>query len=103
MICNNCGVEIPNGTQYCPNCGNAVTNVTPSYQQQPYQQQPYQQTQQISMEDAGVGLKILSFFIPLIGLILWLVKRNNEPVGAKSLLYCAIAGFVVEIIYTWLW
>ena len=40
MICNQCGAQIPDGSNVCPNCGAAVS-AQPQYQQ-PYQAQPVQ-------------------------------------------------------------
>lgn len=60
-----------------------------------YQQQPVQ----VSQEDCSGWLKALAFLIPLVGLILYFVKKNEQPVGAKSCLNWAIAGFVVQIVF----
>ena len=74
------------------------------YIQQPMQQS-YQQSYQpgnayISYEDAGWGFKILSFFFPLIGLILWIVKKDKEPVAAKTCLIWAGIGLGAGIIFS---
>ncbi len=53
----------------------------------------------VSNEDAGWGLKILSLLIPLAGLILWLVKKDKEPVAAKTCLIWAGIGVVVNIVF----
>lgn len=128
MRCTKCGAEIVNGSQYCQVCGAPVGSnpqqinmqATMGQQQyphgsQPYQQsyqqqyqqqyqQPYQQTYQqnngnISYADAGIGLKILSLLIPLVGLILWLVKKDKEPVAAKNCLIWAAVGFGISIVF----
>ena len=111
MKCTNCGSEIMNGSQYCQVCGATVLSQQPM-QQQPMQQEypqqhmqqgynfqqqtPYQ-NQNASYEDAGWGLKILSILIPIVGLILWLVKKDKEPVAAKTCLLWAGVGFVINI------
>jgi hypothetical protein len=53
-----------------------------------------------SPEDLHVGLKILSFCIPLAGAIIYFVKKDNEPVAAKSACTLALIGFGVNIILT---
>lgn len=50
----------------------------------------------------SMGLNILSFLIPLVGLILFFVKKGAEPNSAKSYLTYAISGFVVGIIMSFL-
>lgn len=116
MRCTNCGSEIMNGSQFCQTCGAPALSVQQQPMQQPYQQpiqngiqqgmynQPYQQPYQqqnmgVSYEDAGWGLKILSLLIPLAGLILWLVKKDKEPVAAKTCLIWAGIGVVVNIVF----
>ncbi|MDR0300299.1 MAG: PLD nuclease N-terminal domain-containing protein, partial [Streptococcaceae bacterium] len=47
---------------------------------------------------------ILGFFIPLVGLILWLVWRNEKPMQSKNakngFITSLIVGIVISIIYT---
>ncbi|RZJ72979.1 hypothetical protein [Flavobacterium sp.] len=49
-------------------------------------------------EKLGIGLSILSFLIPLAGLIIWIMNKNDHPEKAKSACYLAIAGVVVGIV-----
>jgi hypothetical protein len=52
-----------------------------------------------SPEDKGsVGFGILGFFLPLVGLILFLVWRKETPRKAKSAGLGALIGVVLEII-----
>ena len=57
---------------------NNQNNLSPqeSNQQQYY---PPQSVQPPKEEKASVGLAILSYLIPLIGLILFLTKKDNKP------------------------
>lgn len=111
MKCQNCGAEIMNGAQFCPVCGNsAVMQVQGSGFQQPmnqgYQQyggsqnfqQPYGM-QNVSNEDASLVIKIISFLIPIVGIILYFVKKNESPVYAKSCLTWGLIGFVVSFLW----
>jgi len=45
-----------------------------------------------------VGLKILSFCIPLVGAILYFVKKTDEPKAAKDACTFALIGLVVGIV-----
>lgn len=51
-------------------------------------------------EKASVGLAILSYIIPLVGLILYLTKKNSSPKTAKVCGKCALASFIINIVLT---
>jgi hypothetical protein len=51
-----------------------------------------------SNEDLSTGLKVLSFCIPLAGAIIYFVKKNEEPVAAKSACNMALIGFAVGVV-----
>lgn len=51
-----------------------------------------------SQEDLSTGLKVLSFCIPLAGAIIYFVKKDNEPVAAKSACNMALIGFGVGVV-----
>lgn len=56
-------------------------------------------TQPPQKEDKlSVILIILSFCIPLAGVIIWAVKKSNEPQSAKTACYAAIAGFGLGVL-----
>lgn len=99
MRCQNCGTEVADGVQYCPVCGNSAMMANPNmgYQQpmnQGFQQQPGYQN--ANMQDAGVGMKILSFLIPIVGIVLYFAKKNEAPVYAKSCLTWGLIGLGVS-------
>ena len=52
----------------------------------------------ISQEGATTGMKVLSFLIPLVGLILFLVNQSTKPVEAKDELKWAAIGFGVGLL-----
>lgn len=45
-------------------------------------------------------MKVLSFFIPVAGWILWAVKKNTEPDEAKDCAKWAWIGFAVSMVLT---
>ncbi|MCH5233664.1 MAG: hypothetical protein J1E16_00075 [Muribaculaceae bacterium] len=75
-----------------------------------YQQQPYGQTgyvdpafqqnfqQEASYQDAEVWMKILCFIVPIVGIIFYFVKKDKEPVYAKSCLTWGLIGFGVSFL-----
>ena len=52
----------------------------------------------VSQEKAPVLLRILCFFIPLVGLILFAVKYSTEKAYAKSCGIPALIGFILGIV-----
>lgn len=117
MFCKNCGEQMDDLALACPKCGTAVVTQTPpqtpqyqqpTYQQTPppppqYQQPTYQQPQyqQYQPQSAPVqdvpsgGLKFLAFCVPIVGLILYFVWKDQKPLTAKSLVKPMIIGFIV--------
>ena len=51
-------------------------------------------------EKASVGLAILSYLIPLVGLILYLTKKDSRPKTAKVCGKCALASVIINIVLT---
>lgn len=43
-------------------------------------------------------LVIISVLFPIVGYVLYFVKRENEPDAAKSYLWSAIAGSIIGLI-----
>lgn len=54
--------------------------------------------QEQSQEDLSTILKVVSFCIPLVGLILYFVKKDKEPVAAKSAGKFALIGFIIGVV-----
>ena len=46
----------------------------------------------------SIGFAVLGFFIPLAGLILWIMWKDKTPLKAKSCIKGAIIGFAVNIV-----
>lgn len=49
-------------------------------------------------EKASVGLAILSYIIPLAGLIIFLVNKDKRPKTAKVSGICALVSFIINIV-----
>lgn len=79
--CQNCGKPSDINAVICANCGAQF----PSYNQ-------YED------EKPSVLLRIISFLIPLVGLILYFVERDKRPRAAKSYLKWAGISFGINIL-----
>lgn len=113
MYCVHCGQQVfPNQTGVCPNCGAPLSGGAPNYGTVPPQyvppMPPYPLQPSISYEDADVILKIVCFFVPLVGIILYFLDRDTKPVSAKQCLKLSLIGmgvsfgFVVLAVLIWL-
>ncbi|WP_300278729.1 zinc ribbon domain-containing protein [Peptacetobacter sp.] len=79
MYCKNCGREIDDKAVICPNCG-VSQGVKPS-------------------DEGGFGWSLLGCCIPIVGLVLYLVWKNEKPKTAKDSIKGAIVGFVLLMLY----
>ncbi len=51
------------------------------------------------VDDLGTGLKIVSFCFPIVGFILYFVKKNEQPVSAKQACTFGLIGFTLGLIF----
>lgn len=99
MKCPSCGasnlVQIDTNKYQCPYCGK-----TSSYQEVVMPQQTQQFTSDSDVDDEPkLWMNILCLFIPLVGLIMYFVKKDTQPNCAKSYIKYALIGFAINIIY----
>lgn len=81
MYCKNCGRPVDEGSLYCNNCGAKLDSI-----------------QNVSEDSSSIGFAILGFFIPLVGLILFLIYEGKKPKRAKSAGKGALIGFITNIV-----
>ena len=74
-FCRECGTMISEKADICPNCGAT------------------QHRAKVIDDTPSAGLKVLSFFIPLAGLILFVVQSKDTPISAKEYGKWALIGF----------
>ena len=126
MYCKNCGQELRDNDRVCPACGTPVDGVReeqrPGTDRGTAQGAPQTGTQtyeygankasgnqtfnyegpeyQSSNDSGSVGWGFLGCCFPLIGLILFLVWKDNKPRSAKSAGIGAIIGAVIFVVLT---
>ncbi|MEG0367354.1 MAG: zinc ribbon domain-containing protein [Coprobacillus sp.] len=89
MYCHRCGKEIGE-TKFCPYCGT---------------QQDVERSLQPAIspvrndDESSVGFALLSFFVPVVGLVLYLVWNKEYPKKAKSCLKGFIANIVIYVCF----
>ena len=84
MFCNKCGKEVNDEAVVCIHCGCSLKEETSSSSQ--------------SSEGAGCFLSGLSFLIPLLGLILYLVWKDSKPQASKDCGKSALWGVIIGIV-----
>ena len=85
MYCKNCGRTVDDTSSYCNNCGARIDN---------------KPNADVSEDSSSMGFAILGFFIPIIGLILFLIYEGKKPKRAKSVGKGALIGFITKIVLT---
>lgn len=83
MYCKNCGRTVDDTSSYCNNCGARIVN---------------KPNADVSEDNSNLGFAILGFFIPIVGLILFLIYEEKKPKRAKSAVKGALIGFITEIV-----
>ncbi len=90
MYCKNCGKEIED-VLFCPNCGAPQKEENTSTQSI--------NNNQVNSNDTGNnGWLVLGFFIPIIGLILYLIWSEEQPKNAKKAGKGALIGAIVSVV-----
>lgn len=84
--CTHCGGEMADEAVVCVNCGCAAPSKSAKLP--------------VGEDTPSTGLNILAFLIPLVGLILYLMKHEQQPNQAKAIGKWAIIGFIVGIIFS---
>ncbi len=79
--CKNCGAQIDDRTMTCPFCG-ANQNTSPAV-----------------VDNGGIGWGILGFCIPIVGLVLFLVWKDQKPKTAKAAGIGALIAVIVGVLW----
>lgn len=83
MYCKNCGRPVDDTSSYCNNCGARIDN---------------KPNADASEDSLSLGFAIFGFFIPIVGLIIFLIYEGKKPKRAKSAVKGALIGFITEIV-----
>ena len=112
MVCNKCNAPVNEGEKFCPGCGNDLS-VNPPVQgdinTQPVEQAVVNNdTSSVNVGNAvnvvptqdkvNIWLVILSWFIPLAGLIIFFVQKKTSPKTAKASGICALISALLSLV-----
>lgn len=95
--CSNCGFNITENIRFCTNCGHNLQELMDNVEVSDKVDNP-------NTEDRlSDGLKVLSFCLPIIGVILYFTNKNSNPKTAKSACYSSLWGWgsavIISIIF----
>ena len=87
--CSNCGKQIHESAVVCIHCGFSVTQANNNNTDVP------------KKDDApSTGYAVLGFFVPIVGLILYLLYEDDYPRKAKSAGKGALAGVITSVVFS---
>lgn len=92
-FCQSCGANVGESA-FCPHCGYSINGQPPAYAQPPVQYI----LKPMTPDAPSKGIAWLSFFFPLVGLILYLVYHDTKPKKAVSAGKGALWGFFGPLI-----
>ena len=92
-FCQSCGANVGESV-FCPHCGYSINGQLPAYAQPPVQYI----LKPMTPDAPSKGIAWLSFFFPLVGLILYLVYHDTKPKKAASAGKGALWGFFGPLI-----
>lgn len=92
--CGNCGNEVDEKAYICTKCGIVINNNLNGV---------YSNKTTNIVDNGGIGWAFLGFFFPVVGLILYLVWKDNKPKSAKfagkGALISVIVGIIVYVLF----
>lgn len=121
MICPKCGNNVDENMRFCGVCGTDVKAF--EHQAQPQQNGYYEQNQQYNpnysnqnypnynqyqtppqkVDKPETLLNVLSFFFPIVGIILYFIERDSKPLRAKAALKWSLISIGVSVAFVILW
>ena len=108
--CDICGATAEQDASTCPICGASLQSNNPSaHSAEPSRKADYSHNYDTSKpksypqkkyvnDDISVGLCIVCFLFPIVGLIYWIVKHREKPRNSKACLVTGIVSWVLSIV-----
>ena len=85
--CKHCGTQIDDQAVVCPHCGVAQSNLNTPSQQPPV------------VDNGGIGWGLLGCCVPIVGLILFLVWKDQKPKTAKAAGIGALVSVIIGVVW----
>lgn len=112
MFCRECGKMVQDGNKFCIGCGakiipisiknntHNVVKTNQTSQNTGYSRiNNYNNNYKISKDKNSIGFNILAFLVPLVGLILYIIMKDDTPKKAKGIGISALVGYIISFIF----
>lgn len=95
--CEYCGIQLEDNDNFCFNCGAKCKKIVNNNNNCNYNYTG--PNNQINSDDRSIfGYNLLSFAIPIIGILLYVSWKQEYPVKAKNCFKWAIIGLITSIV-----
>ena len=98
MKCQSCNGNLKSNSKFCPKCGAPVSELKKEPVQEEVKVENPVNNNQVSNDDGSIGWGILGFFIPIVGVILFIIWLHDKPKSGKSAGIGALIGIIMRII-----
>lgn len=88
MICRSCGSEVDNNLLTCPNCGDNLK----------VEEEKKMQNDPVIEDIGGIIWFLIGVVVPILGLVLFIVWKDDKPKNSKSSGIGALAGVGLRIL-----
>ncbi len=90
MYCYKCGSELSDSDKFCGNCGAKAQQID-----ELESRVNHLESAEASRDSGSVGWTVLGFFIPIVGLILFLVWLRSKPNNSNAAGAGCLAGILI--------
>lgn len=102
--CKHCGQEIEDDDTFCPNCGTRVSDYSTDYtytSNSTRNSSSHTSSSHKTYESEGnaAALGVLGFFVPVVGLILFIVWKDTNPKYSKAAGIGALISVALQFVY----
>ncbi len=105
MYCRNCGHEVKDGDTFCTNCGALVdssNNANNTNSTNNTNENKVNYNSNVYVDHGNPSIAALSFFVPVMGLILFLIWKKLKPKTAKQAGKLALIGAVIKLFFIYI-
>ncbi len=114
MYCSNCGNQLNDKAVVCPKCGCIANDImyqaafntasqqntnSNTYHNPSSEIQPNNNHVQVNNDKPNPAFSILSFFLPIFGIIIFLSERKIKPRASKRYLLWSVLSIVLSVIF----
>lgn len=81
--CPNCGNKLEPNADVCLKCGKLLNKKEPTN----------------IMDNGNIGWGVLGYFIPIVGLIIYIIYKDTKPITAKYAGIGALISVIINVVF----